>query len=94
MARRTGSIPGFRLQERRGAKYLTDIDKAIELSMLPQAEFLNACSLSFSKLVETFATARGVSKAQAQQEIQRRLNDLIREKKSSFSLVADRKSSQ
>jgi hypothetical protein len=86
-------IPGFKLQERRGRKEITDIAEAWNLvdGILPQPDFLRCCSLSMPKLAEAVATAGGIAKAKAEREIAERLAPVTAEGKPSVSLVKDRK---
>jgi hypothetical protein len=89
---KTGAVlPGYRLQERRGARELTDLDAAFTRSGLSPEQFLKACKLSISKLGEVFAGAHGLSKAQASREIESALADLIQEGSPSVCLTIDRK---
>jgi hypothetical protein len=91
LAKSGAVLPGYRLQERRGARELTDLDAAFTRSGLTPAQFLTACKLSISKLGEVFAGAHGLSKAQANREIESALADLIQEGPPSVCLTIDRK---
>ncbi|MFC1453163.1 DUF2800 domain-containing protein [Verrucomicrobiota bacterium] len=84
-------LPGYRLQERRGTREVTDLDAAFTRTGLIPAQFVAACNLSLPKLAEAFAGAREMSKAQAGREIEGMLADLIREGTPSVFLVVDRK---
>ena len=84
-------LPGYRLQERRGTRELTDLDAAFTRTGLTPAQFLTACKLSIPKLGEVYATALGIAKALAGRELETSLADLIREGTPTVSLVADRK---
>lgn len=84
-------LPGYRLQERRGPREVTDPDAAFTRTGLAPGQFVSACKLSLPKLGEVFATARGMSKAAAGREVEAMLADLIREGTPTVSLVADRK---
>ncbi len=91
LARSGAILPGYRLQERRGAREITDLDAAFTRTGLTPGQFVSACKLSLPKLGDAFATARGLSKAAAGREIESTLADLIREGTPTVSLVADRK---
>jgi hypothetical protein len=91
LAKDGAEIPGYRLQERRGAREVLELNAAFERIGLSAEQFIPACKLSLPKLTESFAAARGISKAQAGREIETMLADLIREKPPSKSLVAERK---
>ena len=84
-------LPGYRLQERRGVRDISDLDAARSRTGLTTAQFVAACKLSLPKLTEAFAAARGMPKAQASREIENILADLIHEGTPSVSLVSDRK---
>jgi hypothetical protein len=84
-------LPGYRMQERRGSREVTDLDAARARTGLTAEQFVSACKVSLPKLSDVYATARGLSKAAASREIETTLSDLIREGTPSVSLVADRK---
>lgn len=83
-------LPGYRLQERRGGREVTDLDAAFTRTGLTPGQFVSACKLSLPKLGDAYATARGLSKAAAAREIETTLADLIREGTSTVSLVVER----
>ena len=80
-------IPGWRLQEKSGARQITDITKAYELSGLSQDQFLQACDVGVSKLEDIYSTAKGLKKAQAKKEINTKLVEVIKTKNGYSSLV-------
>jgi len=84
-------LPGWRLQERRGAREVTDLNEAFTRSGLSPGQFVTACKLSLPKLADVYATAREMSKAVASREIETKLAGLIREATPSVSLVAERR---
>jgi len=84
-------LPGYRLQERKGAREVTDLDAAFTRTGLTPGQFVSTCKLSLPKLGDAFATARGLSKAAAGREVEALLADLIREGTPTVSLVPDRK---
>jgi hypothetical protein len=85
-------IPGFKLQERRGRKEISDIAEAWNLieGTIEQPAFLRCCSLSIPKLADAVATAAGIPKARAEREVSERLAPVTIEGKPSVSLVKDR----
>ncbi len=91
MARTGKALPGYRLQERRGSREVTDIAAAFNRSGLAPAQFVSACKLSVPKLGDAFAAARGLTKVAGAREIEATLSDLIREGAPTVSLVVDRK---
>jgi hypothetical protein len=86
-------IPGYKLQERRGRKEVSDIAGAWTLveGTLEQPAFLRCCSLSLPKLADAVAVASGIPKARAEREVAERLAPVVMEGKPSVSLVKDRK---
>lgn len=90
MAKSGAALPGFRLQERRGARGVEDLTAAFERIGLEPPDFLKACKLSIPKLGEIVAEVRGMKKAAATREVEDRLAGLVTEAAPSFSLVADR----
>jgi len=91
LARSGAMLPGFRLQERKGSREVTDLDAAFTRTGLTPGQFVSACKVSLPKLGDAFATARGLSKAAAGREVEAMLADLIREGTSTVSLVVDRR---
>ncbi len=84
-------LPGYRLQERRGAREVADPSEAFTRTGLTQGQFVSACKVSLPKLGDAYAVARGLSKAAAGRQVEAMLADLIREGPPTVSLVADRK---
>jgi hypothetical protein len=84
-------LPGYRLQERRGTREVTDLDAAFTRTGLTPGQFASACKLSLPKLAEACAAARLIPRAQAGRELETTLADLIREGPSTVSLMQDRK---
>ena len=91
LAKGGAALPGYRLQERRGAREVADLEAAFSRTGLTPGQFLSACKLSLPKLGDALAMVRGMSKAAASREIDTTLADLVREGTSTVSLVADRK---
>lgn len=88
MVEKQGVIPeGFETKTRRGNRYIPSVSSAFPLSTLPQEEFLRACSVSFTDLVETYASFHSVPKTTAEKELERKLGEALTRKKSSQSLV-------
>lgn len=90
LAKGGAALPGFRLQERRGTRELADPAEAYTRTGLTPGQFVSACKVSLPKLADAFATARGMSKAEAAREVETKLDGLIREGSSTVSLVVDR----
>ena len=91
LARSGTALPGYRLQERRGTREVTDLAAAFARTGLAPGQFISACKLSVPKLGEVLATARGLPKAAAGREVEAMLADLIEERPGTVSLVADGK---
>jgi hypothetical protein len=91
LAKGGAALPGYRLQERRGAREVTDLDAAFTRTGLTPGQFVSACKLSLPKLGDAFATARGMSKVAAHREVEALLADLLSDGKPTASLVVDRK---
>lgn len=83
-------IPGYRLQERRGPREVTDLAEAFNRTGLEPAVFVAACKLSLPKLADIYAGANGLKKAPAARELEAKLGDLIVEGKPTVSLVRER----
>lgn len=79
---------GFKLQTRQGNRVIPSVTDAFAKIGLPQDEFLKACSVGFTDLVETFKTLHGMKKAQAERTVEEKLGDALTRKSSSVSLVA------
>jgi hypothetical protein len=84
-------IPGYKLQNRKGAKVITDINKAYALAGLPPEKFLAACKISFNELAEKLKDERGISSAKAKKELEEMLCEVITESDGSISVVKCRK---
>ncbi len=93
LAKEGAILPGYRIQERKGTRTLTDLDEAYAQSCLTPAQFVSACKISLPKLITAYADANEMPKTQASQEIETKLGNLIQEAPPSISLVVDRKSS-
>ena len=90
LAKDGATVPGYRLQERRGSRDVTDINEAFNRTGLSPEDFRAACKLSLPKLADRYAKARGVKKKQAIAEIETALADLVTESKPAVALVADK----
>jgi len=91
MAAKQGMIPeGFKIQTRQGNRYIPDVTQAYARAGLPQEEFLKACEVKFSSLVEATAGLHGIKKAQAERTVEEKLGDAIQRKSSSVSLVVNK----
>lgn len=91
MALKQGLVPaGFKLQTRQGNRFITSVADAFPLVGLPQAEFLKACEVKLSSLVEAYATFHGQKKAPAERDVQNKLGDLVQRKPSTQILVAEK----
>jgi len=90
LAKAGAVIPGWRLQERRGQRDVTDLQAAFDRVQLPPAAFMRACKLSLPRLAEVYSEAHGLQRAPAARELDARLGDLIVEGKPSVSLVRER----
>jgi hypothetical protein len=81
------TLPGFETKTRRGNRYIPSVIEAFPLSGLPQPEFLAACSVSFTDLVERYAAFHSTPKAASERELERKLGSALTRKNSSISLV-------
>lgn len=90
-------LPGFELKERQGREFVTNAQRAFELSGLPAEKFLTTCSvrLNTSKtyvdqigLEKLFAEALGLKAAPAKREMKKRLAEVIQRGKSTLALVS------
>lgn len=91
LAKAGAILPGYRLQERRGAREVTDLASAMTRTGLPPGQFLGACKLSLPKLADVYGQAHTMPKAAAAREIETALAGLITEGKPIVSLVADKR---
>lgn len=87
LAKGGAALPGYKLQERRGAREVADIEAAFKRTGIPAADFLTACKLSLPKLGDALAKARSLPKKQAAAEAETILADLISERPPSVSLI-------
>jgi len=79
MAFKKGVLPtGFAPVTRAGNREIPDINQAFGLTGLPQGDFLAACKISFTKLVEAFAGFHGMKKAPAERDLETKLGDAMR----------------
>lgn len=89
MALKAGQVPtGFKIQERKGNRYVSSVLAAFGKAGLPQEEFLKACTVKLSDLVDLHQTINGLKKAAAEREMEARLGDIVQRKAPSVSLVA------
>lgn len=91
MAKAGKTLPGYRLQERRTAREVSDMPAALARSGLTAEQFVTACKLSVPRLGEVTAAARGLSKAAGAREVEAALGELIADGTPTVALVADRK---
>jgi hypothetical protein len=87
LAKGGAALPGWRLQERHGAREVADIEAAFQRTGMPAADFLTACKLSLPKLGDAIAKARRLPKKQAAAEVETILADLIEERPPTLALV-------
>ena len=90
LAKEGATVPGYRLQERRGSRDVTDINEAFARTGLAAADFLAACKVSLPKLADIYAKACGVPKKQAAAAIETALAGLVKEGTPAVALVADK----
>ena len=91
LATKQGVIPaGFKLQNRQGNRYIASVADAFARAGLPQEEFLKACSVGFTDLVQTYMDVNGMKKAQAERTVSEKLGEVVQRKSPSVSLVADK----
>lgn len=95
LAIKEGKVPrGFKLQSRKGNRFISSVTAAFPLVGLPQADFLKACELKPSALFETYAAFHGLKRAQAERDVEAKLAGVIQRKPSTQSLVAEKKITQ
>ena len=86
---RNGIVPeGFKVQERKGNRFIASITEAYSRSGLSQEDFIAACEIKFSSLVELYAAQNGLKKAAAEREMERKLGEVVQRKNSTVSLVS------
>ena len=86
-----GTIPGYEVRSKKGNRQIVDLDAAFARSGLDQAQFLQCCSVVFSKLVEKRTVTHGISKAVATRELERLLGDVIERGSNSYTITKTRK---
>ena len=79
---------GFKVQERKGNRFIASIMDAYSKAGIEQGDFLSACEIKFSSLVELHAAKEGIKKAAAEREMERRLGEVVQRKQSTVSLVS------
>lgn len=79
---------GFKVQERKGNRFIASIMDAYSRAGIEQSDFLSACEIKFSSLVELHAAKEGIKKAAAEREMERRLGEVVQRKQSTVSLVS------
>lgn len=78
MAFKKGVVPaGFRPVTQKGRRQIQSVTDAFSVLRLPQEEFLAACSVSFSDLVEVWQKFHGLSKAASERDVESRLGDVM-----------------
>lgn len=89
MAIKQGVVPaGFKLQSRQGARFVASVADAFPRCGLPQDEFLRACDLKFSALVEAYSAFHGQKKAPSERDLEVKLGEVLQRKAPTQSLVA------
>lgn len=79
---------GFKVQERKGNRFIASIMDAYSKAGIEQSDFLSACEIKFSSLVELYAAKEGLKKAAAEREMERKLGEVVQRKQSTVSLVS------
>lgn len=65
-----GIIPtGFKMIERAGSRFVTDIIGAYENSRLQPSEFIELCSITFGKIVDAYRQKFELTKSQAEKQV-------------------------
>ena len=84
-------LPGYKIQERKGKRVITDISNACKLSGIDPDKFIEACTVSMTKLEDLYLeTADFTSKAAAKRELNEKLAAVIDNLPSSKSLVKEK----
>ena len=90
-------LPGFTLKEKAGNQYVTDAQRAFELSGLEPEKFMKSCAVRLNTsakypdklgLDSLYAEKMGIKKTPAKRDILKRLAEVIGRGKSKLSLVA------
>ena len=74
-------ISGYNKTTRKGKKYISDITAALIHSGLPSEMFVDACTVSFPKLRKKFAEHKGISEDEANEELSRLLESVMKQGK-------------
>lgn len=86
-----GDIPeGFKLQDRKGNRFISSVAEAFPRVGLSQEVFLKACEVGFSDLAKLYAEIHGMKKAAAERAVAELLGDVLQRKASSQRLVSDK----
>jgi len=89
MAVKLGLVPfGYKLQDRRGNRFITDVSEAYVRAGIPQAEFLKACVVKPKALFDAYAVLNGMKVKAAEREVETKLGEIIQRKQSTVSLVS------
>ncbi|MDP6718999.1 MAG: DUF2800 domain-containing protein, partial [Pirellulaceae bacterium] len=72
-----GALEGFELKQRALPAKVKDLNEAFNAVGLSAEQFMGACSLTLGKLYDTFAAAKGVTKAEAKRTVQALLEDVF-----------------
>jgi hypothetical protein len=73
-------LDNFKFQSRRGSSYISDTQKAYELSGFTLEEFLDACKVSNTALVAKYAKKHDIKPIDAKRELARKLLETTKTK--------------
>lgn len=85
---------GYKLQSRKGNRYIPSVTEAFARVGLPQTEFLAACDVKFSALVDATAKLNAMPNKQAEHAVEEKLGDALQRKDSTMSLVVDKEATK
>ncbi len=86
---RNGTVAnGFKVQEKRGNRFISSVTAAYAKAGLAQEDFLSACEIKLAALVEIHAAKSGLKKTAAEREMESRLGEIVQRKSPSTSLVS------
>ena len=75
-----GELVGFQLKQRAANTRVKDLNGAFNAVGLPAEDFMGCCSITLGKLYDAFASAKGITKAEAKRECQELLAEHLQPK--------------
>lgn len=93
-----GKLPGYKVREKAGRAFVSDVAAAYNAAGLPQEVFLRCCDLRMNTsktnpdkvgIVDEYAKFAGMKKAPAKRQITEKLSAVLKHNKPTTELVAD-----